>query len=101
MRTILSILIFSGMLSAEDRRAVSGTGPVANVQAVTQDPTVTALIAEVANLKAQLAKLQIRFQYEMRICAMPDMMKAELLEQETGAALQKSKEAAKPKDDGK
>lgn len=79
MRTILIALAFAGLLSATDAKD-----------------------AEIAHLKAQLAELQIRFQYEMKVCSMPDLMRAQLAEQETAAKLEAAKKAeAKPKEEPK
>ncbi len=98
IRTLLSILIFAGMLSASDKCVGFVDGKQADVDCPVDEKP--ALRAEIASLKAQLAVLQLQFQYQMKVCSAPDLMKAQIAAQESAEALEKAKKAAtKPKDE--
>lgn len=83
MRIIIILLFGISALLAEDKKPVA--------------PTVEALQAEVAALKAQLAEFNKVFQYEQRICQDPELMKLRLVRIDAASTLEKVKNPPKDK----
>jgi hypothetical protein len=94
MKLLLSLLLLSSAACAQHKPALRPVPLAAPGTTEARIPS-DAMQAEIESLKAQLAEMQLIFQYEQQICQAPDVIQARLARMQAAQKAQAAKAPTK------